>query len=240
MAGEQTFAAYNLQVMQALASIGDFKVLTERFYEQMYRKMLLIAHYTGSDITGYGEKRDKYTIRSEKIDPGALYLTVTLRPDVPVDRVQRVASAVQMAQSLPYAPQKILEQIGEPDPEGALALWKRWRLDLADFEGYLQKVKMTASGEIQQLAQQMAQQMLQQQAQQQVQPAEGAQGMGMTGLGLTAGPPENPNAPPGTALEGEMFNPQGGGMPLAMASPNATFEGQRGVSRGGQEVQSGY
>jgi hypothetical protein len=237
-----TFSAYNLEVMQALASLGGPKGIAERFLSQLWQKMLLMSHYTGSDITGYGKDNERYTIDSEDIDPEHIYVSASLQVDAPVDQMQRAASAVQMSQSLPYAPQKILEQLGETDPEGSLALWKRWRLELADFEGWLQKIKMTASGEIEQLAQQMAQQMIQQMQQQGPQgQQQGVQPEGMSpGLGLTAGPQPNPNAPPGTALEGQGFNPAGGGAPPAMASPGATFEGQRGRSRGGQEAQGGY
>ena len=236
MSGEQPFAAYNLQVMQALASLGDFKEVAETFLEDVYRKMLLISHYTGQDIVGY-EAGKEHTIDSEDIDPDCIYLDVKLRPDVPVDRMQRYTSAVQMAQSLPYSPQRILEQLGETDPEGALRDWKRWRLDLADFEGWLQKIKMTASGEIEQLAAQMAQQMIQQQQQAQAQvPPEG-----MTpGLGLQTSPAPGAGAPPGMPVGGQGFNPAEGGAPPAMAAPTATFEGQTGMTRGGTEVQGGY
>jgi hypothetical protein len=242
MSGDQAFAAYNLQVMQALASLGDFKLLGERFLEEMYQKMLLISHYTGHNIVGYGKNKDKYTIDSESIDPDAIYLSVELKPDVPVEQLQRTTNAVQMSQSLPYAPQRILEQLGEPDPEGALKLWKRWRLELADFEGWLQKIQMTSSGEIDQMVAQKAQELVQQMA------AQGQQAQGQPtqpqamapGLGLTGRTPPNPAAPPGTALEGQMFNPAEGGAPPAMAEPGATFEGQMGTTRGGTEVQGGY
>lgn len=242
MGGEQAYAAYNLQVMQALASLGDFKLLGERFLEEAYQKMLLMSHYTGYDIVGYGSKNEKYTIDSDDIDPDAIYISVELKPDVMVNELQRTASAVQMAQSLPYAPQKILEQLGEEDPEGSLKLWKRWRLELADFEGWLQKIKMTASGEIDQLAAQKAQEIIKQMMEQaQTQRGDGTPpGAAAQGLGIGGEPAQNPNAPPGTALQGGMFNPAGGGNPPAMAAPEATFEGQMGMSRGGQESQGGY
>lgn len=236
MSGEAPFAAYNLQVMQALASLGDYKELAETFLEDVYRKMLLISHYTGHDIVGH-EKGKTFTIDSEKVDPECIYIDVKLQPDVPVDRLQRYTSAVQMAQSLPYAPQRILEQLGETDPEGALRDWKRWRLDLADFEGYLQKVKMTASGEIDQLINQRAQEMVQQMQEEQPQ----VQPQGMTpGLGLQQSPAPTPGAPPGMPVGGQGFNPAEGGAPPAMAGPAATFEGQTGMTRGGTEVQGGY
>jgi hypothetical protein len=41
MAGDQAYAAYNLQVMQALASLGDFKLLAERFMEEADRKSVV-------------------------------------------------------------------------------------------------------------------------------------------------------------------------------------------------------
>jgi hypothetical protein len=239
MSAEAPFAAYNLQVMQALASLGDYKELAETFLEDVYRKMLLISHYTGHDIVGY-KKGKTFTIDSEKINPECIYVDVKLQPDVPVDRMQRYTSAVQMAQSLPYAPQRILEQLGETDPEGALRDWKWWRLDLADFEGWLQKIKMEASGEIQQLVAQMAQQMNAQQQQAQQQQGQ-VQPQGTTpGLGLQASPAPTPGAPPGMPVEGQGFNPAIGATPPAMAAPGATREMQTGMARGGGEVQGGY
>jgi hypothetical protein len=236
MAGDQAFAAYNLQVMQALASIGDFKMLTERGLEETYQKMLLIAYYTGSDITGYGKDKKKYSIDSEDIDPDAIYLSVELKPDVPVDAMQRATSAVAMANSLPYAPQRILEQLDEPDPEGALKLWKNWRIDLADFEGKLEMIKLQQSGQLDQMIQQRAMEIVQQAAAQQKEAAP--EGMS-PGLGLNQGQPANPVG--GTMLQGPMMNPAQGGAAPAQATPMGnTREGQRGVSRGGTAVQGGY
>jgi hypothetical protein len=186
---------------------------------------------------GYGTGNKMYTIDSEDIDPDALYIDVELKPDLPTNRLQQVASAVQMSQSLPYAPQKILEQLGEPDPEGSLKLWKRWRLELADFEGWLQKIQTIASGELEQMAAQMAQQMVQQQMEQaQAQAQEPMQ----QGLGIAGEPAENPALPPGMGMAGAGMNPAQGGAPPAMANPEATFEGQMGTTRGGTEVQGGY
>jgi hypothetical protein len=218
--------------------LGDFKMLAEQFIGEMYQKMLLISHYTGHDIVGYGKNQEMFTIDSEDIDPDALYIDVELKPDMPTNRLQQVASAVQMAQSLPYAPQKILEQLGEPDPEGSLKLWKRWRLELADFEGWLEKLQAIASGELEQMAAQMAQQMVQQQMEQAQQMAE--QQPAQQGLGIAGEPAPNPALPPGAGLEGSGMNPAGGGPPAAMAAPEATFEGQMGTTRGGTEVQGGY
>ena len=81
----------------------------------------------------------------------------------------------------------------------------------------------------------ISQQMIQDQMKQQQAPEGGEQMPGMMGTGS---PPENMMAPPGMpGVEGQGVNPAAGGMPPAMANPMGnTFEGQTGMSRGGQEL----
>ena len=237
MGTDQTFAGFNLQVMQALASLGDFKNVAQLFISRLLEHMLLLAHYTGGEISGYGKDDKVYTIDSEDIDPEGIYIDVELTTDVPVDRQQRVNAAMNLANSenLPMSPRSLLEFLGVTDPEGEIRDWMKHRVRMADLMGKLKKIELTVSGEIEQMAAKMAQQMIQDQMKQQQAPEGGEQMPGMMGTGS---PPEDMMAPPGMpGVEGQEVNPAAGGMPPAMANPMGnTFEGQTGMSRGGQEL----
>jgi len=229
MGGVEAFAAFSLQVQSAIASLGPWKNLGERFYEGLYELMLLIAHYRGEDVVGYGEGLDKYTIDSESIDPANIYISVELTPDVPVDRVQRMQAAIGMSQSLEYPTIKILEFLGETDPQGAMKDYWKEQLNRADMMGRLEKVRKTASGEIEEMAAMMAQQMLEGMMQQQQQQQQGQQGQSQ---------PPQAMGPQGMAgVEGPQWDPSMGMPPPATASPAGnTREMQTGLTRAGGPV----
>ena len=222
ISGEQAFASYDLQVRQALASLGGTKATAERFFASVFERMLLVTHYTGGEIVGYGEGNQKYTIDSEQIDPDAIYLTVELKPDVPSDRLQRVTAAVQLVDKIPYSPKRLLKFLGETDPEGNLKEWKLWQLEVTDFRAKLDRLQRELSGQYEQDVLAAAQQLVQQQMQQ-----------GPSPLGET---PTNGRVPE-NVLGGPEFNPAAGGLPPAIASPGGTtFEGATGMTRGGGET----
>ena len=229
ISGEQAFASYDLQVRQALASLGGIKSVSERFFEQVFERMLLITHYTGGEISGYGAGMAKYTIDSEDINPEAIYLSVELKPDVPADRLQRATAAVQIVDKIPYSPKRLLQMLGETDPEGSLREYKLWRLEMADFEAKLEKLQKELSGEYEQAVLEAAQ-ALHQQMMAEIE-AGGPSGPGPAPEGGGNGRvPEN-------VLGGEGFNPATGGLPPAMASPGGTtLEGATGMTRGGGET----
>ncbi len=231
MQGTQAYASYNLEVQQAVASLGDYKDLSERFFDSMYESMLLVAHYTGTDLYGYGDGVDEYKIDSEDIDPKRIYLNTELNVDVPADRMQRVTAATQLVSAMPYSPQRAIEMLGDTDPEGALEDYKLWQLEINDFQAKLERMRMEASGQYEQDVMMAAQQIVEQQMQQMQQQAPQEAGMGM--------PPSMPQGPEGgmPGVGGQMFNPAQGGMPPAMASPNMnTFEQQNGATRGGNPM----
>ena len=135
---------------------------------------------------------------------------------------------------LGYSPIRAMRYLGETDPEGAIKENKLYQLDMADMRGRLKRIEMEASGEIEQMAAQMAQQMITQMMQQQQQ-AAGPQGMPPEGGG--PGQTEIPGRPPGIeGVEGQGYNTAEGGESPLTASPNATFEGQMGQTRGGGET----
>jgi hypothetical protein len=237
--------AYNLQIQTALASLGDVKEIGERFYDRAYETMLLISHYTGTDIEGYrttGKDTDKrYVISSEDIDPQAIYLSVELKPDVPADRMQRIQGASTLVQTLQYSPAAAMEFLGEADPEGKLLQWKLWQIDLADLQGKLDRMRAESSGKYQQDVMVAAQGLV---AQMQQTAPQGGMGGGLPGGG--EGAPMEPGGSPttGRALPGEearagvegvggpMYNTAEGGMPTAAVAPEATREQQTGEAAG--------
>jgi len=228
ISGEQAFAAYNLQVQQALASLGGIRAVGQKFIKKVYETMLLIAYYTGQDIVGYGEGLDKYTIKSEDISPEQIQIKIELRADVPADRVQRVTSASQLAGTMQYPMSRILPMLGETDPEKAIEEWQMEQMENAYFQAKLELMQREYSGQINEeimaAAQAMVEQMMSQQGQQQ------QQGPPQQGPGPQ--PPMEEGVGPG----GQAFNPAQGGLPTAMASPfGAPFEARRGRPRGSDQ-----
>lgn len=208
----EPFSGYNLRIRQAIATLNPFKKLSEKFFEETYRHMLYWCAETGEAIPGYGKGEDKrYEIASSEVDTDAIYLSVELTPDVPLDRQEKINTAVQAFQVLPIPFEELASELGITNPEGAMEQWMREKIDMAEFQGLLAKIQADASGEIQQMAAQMAQGMMEQaqqeQGQQQAGPAPGAQGM----------------------------NPAQGGQPAAEAAPGATREARTGRTKLGEE-----
>jgi len=214
ISGEQAYASYNLQVQQALASIGNIKGLGEFGIEQLNETMLLISHFTGQDIESYMGGSEKYVIDSESIDPDSIQLHVELKTDVPIDRLARINAASQLAGSdIPYSFKQILKDLGDTDPEGTYREYIFEQYDKADMRGKAEFIYSKQSGQIQQLAQQMAQQMMEQQMQQMQQQAQAQEQQG-PGQG-----PENVLKTRGVEnIEGQGFNPAAGGTPPAVAA----------------------
>lgn len=237
----ETFSGYNLRVKTAIGSLMPYKGLAERALEGIYTTMLYWGHYTGTDISGYGvsadDKGKKYSIPSEDVDPDCLYLAAGLTADVPIDRQQQVAVAVQMRQMLGMSDRTIYTWMGVADPEKEMAdsakdMWRK-----AMVQGYAQRIQMEDSGQLQQMAQQMAQQMMEQQMQaQQEQQQQGQDPNAMGGYGQEA------NVATGTPglgpeAQGPMFDPSQGGIPAAQVNPvGATREGQTGMDAMGLGV----
>jgi hypothetical protein len=213
---DEPFAGYNMRLRQGLAAILPYKHLAERATAQIYERMLLWCHYSGTPITGY-HKDKLYQIDSEDIDPEALYLSVTLEPDYAIDQQQRTNTAVMQTRELKRPTEDILKEMGETDPQGAMKRWAQEQIFMAELQGTLQLINAETSGQIQQMAAQMAQQMVQEQQQAQ----EQAQGESPAGLA------------PGM---GQGFDPNMGGAPFAQANPGATREMQSGMTRTGEQV----
>ena len=213
ISGEQAYASYNLQVQQALASIGNIKELGEFGIEQLFETMLLITHFTGVSIESYVGGSKKYVIDSEDIDPDSIQLHAELKTDVPIDRLARINAASQLSGSdIPYSFKQILKDLGDTDPEGTYREYTREQYDKADMRGKAEFIYAKQSGAIQQMAQEMAQQMMEQQMQQMAQQqAQQQQGPGQN--------PENVLKTRGVDnVGGQGFNPAMGGTPPAEAT----------------------
>jgi len=251
----ESYSGYNLRINTAVGSLMPFKRLSERWLAECYRAMLYWIHYCGKTMTGYGRDSKRkgmiYKIESEDIDPENIYLSAELIPDVPTDRLQKVNAAIQMSRELRYPVVKILEELGETNPEGALKDWAKEQMWFAAIQGKLQLVQAQASNQIEQMAAQMAQQMMQQQMEQMQQSQsqtpppqfgqptqQGMEGMPPEMAGMMGGaPPDLMGGQGMPGVEGQGFNPGAGGMPAAMANPAGNVrEQQTGVTALGQET----
>ena len=119
--------------------------------------------------------------------------------------------------------ERIIEFLGDTDPQGAARLYYKEQFKDAYIAGVLQKVQAEGSGEMEQMRQ-----MLEQLMQQQEQMAKAAE----------AGPGRTPPGPGGLAgVEGPGFDPNQGGMPPATVAPEgATREAQTGRTQGGMPI----
>lgn len=218
ISGEQAFASFNLQVQQAIASLGGIRDTANEQLRKMYEQILLVSYYTGTDIVGYSAVGDKYVISSEDIDPDSIQIEVELKADVPADRVQRVTSGGMLIREMGWSQVDAARYLGESDPEGIFKRAAMEKVQVADLNARIGFLQRRLSGqyqeEVQAAAQAMVEQAVQQQQEQQAQAQQEQQ---------------NP-------ISGQQFNPAQGGLPPSVASPQgATFEGATGTTRAGDE-----
>ena len=230
MAPNEPFAGFNLRIQQAMGSLMPYKFLGERWFEEAYDLMLNWAKVSGKGIRGYGENKDtglteEFYIDSKEINMNRIYLSVNLEADIPIDRQQRMATAVQASQQLKMPTRDILEMLGETDPERKIKEWTFEQMDMAYLQGVVQQIQFEASQAIEQ-AIKAAQEAAIQQVQEQVQEGMAAQQQqGGGGGGQQQPAPETP------------FNPAEGGLPAATQNPaGATREQASGQDKRGGEV----
>jgi hypothetical protein len=175
-----------------------------------------MTHYTGEEIIGYED--EQWTIDSEDIDPESIYLSVELNVDVPVDRVQRITAAATLAQNADYPMERIIEFLGDTDPQGAMKLYYKEQIRKAYLQGVLQKVTAEGTGELGQM-QQMLEQLMGQMEQMAQQQSPNGRTPPIPGEGLEG-------------VEGQGMNPAAGGLPPATVAPGVTRETQTGAAFG--------
>ena len=213
------FASLNLATQTAVGSLKPAKELAEHALADIYTLFLLYAHYTQNPIKGYGTgKKDLgelYVIKSDEIDPEGIYLSVELKPDVPLDRMQRANTAMLMVQAGIYSKERAMEDMGITDPDQVTEEMFFERLTDARWQNMIDTMAMQSQMAIQQQAQAAQQQ----QAQQQELAAQQQQ---------LAGAPGGPG-----------FDPNQGGLPPQQAAPGATREGVTGIDLAGNEALGG-
>ena len=225
---DETFSGFNLRVQQAMAALMPFKFLGERWFEQAYRTMLHWGKVSNKGIKGYDEKRFEYEIPAQAIDPNRIYMAVELHTDVPIDRQQRIQSAIQISQNLKLPTRDVLEQLGETNPDEKIKQWTFEQFDMAYLQGVLQKIQFDSANTIQQIVTQV-----QQQAQQQAQQMQ--MEMMMQAQAQQVAPQEG-----GENLQGGGFAPSQGGIPGDMMQPGATSPAQAtGVDEAGNPIAGG-
>jgi hypothetical protein len=222
---DEPFAGFNQRIQQAMASLMPFKFLAERWFEEAYRLMIYWAKESNTPITGYKTARDGtprvYEIVPADIVKDGVYLTVELQADVPIDKQQRMNTAIQAAQALKLPNRDVLEMLGETDPERKMKEWMMEQMDLAYFDGILEHIKFQSQQAIEEA---LVQAQLQQQAAQAQQAIEAAQ--------QQAAAPQQ-QAPQGPSP----FDTNQGGQPIDQAIPGATSPPlQTGETFAGEEV----
>jgi len=207
------FATLNLATQTAVGSLKPAKELAEHALADIYSMFMMWAEFTGIDIIGYGKSKDnmgqEYAIKADEIDPEKIYLNVELKPDVPLDRMQRANTAMMMVQSGIYSKERALDEMGVSDPEQVMKEVIFDQLLQAQLANIIQMQQMEAQMAVQQ--QQQQQQMGMEMMQQQLAGAPGGNG----------------------------FNPEMGGLPPQMAAPGATREGVTGEDMMGNEAPFG-
>jgi hypothetical protein len=209
------YSTLNLATQTALGALKPAKELAEKALAEIYTQMLLWVEHSGKDLVAWGSAKDdkgmQYIVRSEDIDPSGLYLSVTLTPDAPTDRMQKINAAI-MAKQLGMSNETALEELGVTDPLSEIQQSYIEQLQQAMMANVIQSMQMELQN-----AQQM--QMQAQQMQMQSQAMQEQEAQAMVNQGMAPGMP---------GVEGQGFNPAMGGMPPALMNPAATREEQTG------------
>jgi hypothetical protein len=218
-----------------------YKFLAERWFEEAYRLMLYWAEESNTSIKGFSTDSEgdvqSYEILPDDIDKNGIYLSVELQQDVPIDKQQRMATAVQASEALKLPTRDILEMLGETDPERKIKQWMNEQMDMAYFQGVLQHIQFESQQAIEEMLAQAQLQMQMEQAQQLIaQQAAGAAQQGQQ-QGQPGSTP-NPANPPGLeGVEGAGFDPNQGGQAPANAVPGTGSASQAtGQTLAGEDV----
>lgn len=253
------FATINLVTHSALAVLKEPRRVAEHALADLLELFLLWAHYSETDLVGYGKNRDTgsretYIIKWGDIDPKNLYIEVELSADVATDRQARMLSATQGVQIGLLSRMRGREEIGIHDSqsEDEAIIKERMadtmlEIDLQN-ERYMgdmalrDKIREQVMMEIKQNPQVLAgllQEMMGSRGGGEGAPpgapAEGPSVAGENGLGGSPVPVDSTGmgAVPGSELLGGM----GGAIPAEFA-PGNTREAVTGRTAGGEEIAS--
>ncbi len=208
-----SFASLNLQTQSALGSLKPPKELAEQALADIYTMFLRYAHYNDNPIDAFGTSKSdmgtQYRIEPDEIAPEAIYLSVELTPDVPLDRQQRANTAMMMTQGGFLSKERAMEDMGITDPDQVMKEVYFEQLLGANIQNIIQTLMAQS---------QMQMQMEAQQAQ----------------MGMAAVQNQMAGAPGGNG-----FNPAAGGQIPQEVVPGATREGVTGEDMMGNEAQMG-
>ena len=212
LAGE-AFASINLRTQTALGALKAALELSEYALADIYTLFLLYAHYTEKDLVGFGTGKEDngqaYTIKADQIYPDGIYLSVKLKPDVPLDRMQKANTAMMLVNAGIYSKERAMEDMGITDPDMVTEEIFFERMTEARWQNMIETMNLQMQTEAQ----------MQIQAQQQA---------------LAGQQTEMAGAP-----QGQGFNPAQGGGPPQEAAPGATREGVTGEDMMGNEALMG-
>jgi hypothetical protein len=233
------FSSINMTTQSAMGVLKPYKSLAEESLADAYTLFILWAKHNSDDIKGIGMEKDKngklYSVKASEIKPEDIVVEVTLNPDVPVDRQQKINGAVMMKERLGLDEANALEYTGETDPE---SIKRRKTYDIlydTHVQQYVKKqmaqvdleFEVAKTAAIMQLQQGMQQQMQQQPG---MTPQPGQQPPMVTPQPQSASPGTPPGMPDQSSGMGN--NPAAGGNPPIMNEPGMTRESQTGKMRG--------
>jgi hypothetical protein len=240
-----SFSTYSLNVQNSMSVIRPYQTLAERAYSELYMVGAQWVHFCEDELVGLGMgKEDKgklYKISYKDFDPDKIIIYVTLNPDLPVDRQQKINGAVMLTERLGMTKAAALEEVGIEDANGMLRdkmyeqlLDSKIKVDImkdqmqVDIEG---KLALQAETMKMQMMMQQQNQMHQQQMQSPGQPQGPTPGQ-MSGIPQYP-QTQTPGTPPGLPdqVSGQGYNPAEGGQPPIQAMPGTGREGQTGKTR---------
>jgi hypothetical protein len=204
-----TFSGLNMYIQNALNQLTPYRKLTESALSDVAKLMLEWIVFNGEKETVWSMSKDnkgkEIEIDPKALDPEHLIVDVTLRPDVPVDKQQKVNTAAQAVKILGYTKEAALGDAGVDDPVQMLKEKRKEMLQETVLGGKLMVIQAQYQAEAMKLSQEAQQQM----RDQIMAEMQSKQGMG------------------------QGFNPAMGGQPPAEANPNMTYENQTGETRAG-------
>lgn len=224
----EAFASINLRTQTAFGSLKPSLELSEYGLADIYTLFLLYAHYTKKDLVGFGTGREdngqSYTIKADTIVPDSIYLSVKLKPDVPLDRQAKANTAMMLVNADIYSKERAMEDMGITDPDMVTEEMFFEKMTAARWDSMIAGIN-----EQRQAALQMQMMQAQQQLQMQQLAAQQGQQPGLANVqNQAAGAPG-----------GQGFNPAIGGAVPQEVAPGATREGVTGEDRAGNEALGG-
>lgn len=237
MPSNVAFSAINTVMATASSNLRPHLELAQEALAEILTLMIKWVVYTEEPVVLMGSGKAisneltdagmEYVIDPATIDINSIDITVELTPDLPTDKLQKINGANLAVNSLGYSYESALEDIGVMDPQAMMKRSKLEKIENAKVDAEIMRtISGPAQAEVQgqiamaQMQAQMAQQQMMAQQQQNNQAGSMAEQMG--------------NMPGGNTGQG--FDQSMGGTPSAMGNPGQTFEGQTGMTRGGEQI----